>query len=860
VGGWAPFPLLLLLATLGWALVRAGATLPWDLFRLFPFLCLAFLVAAWSWPTSGWPTSGWRVLGLVVYAAVGAVLLGGVVALPPLRAHGFVLAASGWIVLGVCRWAVAVEPRWGWRIAVALVAVGTAEAAVGVGRVVADGGVATGTLRNANHFAGLLAMTVGLAVGLAWGLRGEGARRRWWRLGLVAVLASASVMAVAIVLSGSRGALAAVALAALGVLVVARFGGRERVPLLPWAAAVLALTAGLGWGIGKAFEDWKGSGLERRVLLYADTVELIADHPWLGVGAGTYRWHFRPYQRFDVRKRFDHAHDEYLETAAEWGIPAAAGFFLFCGHRLLRSARRFLRPGPAWRRGLGLGCAAAITALLAHALVDFDLRTPANLVVFAGVLGVSWGLDAAPGRSPGRVVGWLRGLRRGLLRGLIPLLVLAAGVRVGWLTVSAAGAARGVRAADAAALGDFPWAPFHLRLGLRLWGDPEHRDPASARAALERAVALNPHSWRYRMELGQFYEGVGRPDLAADAYRQALARNPRSPRDLYRVAGFHLRHGEPRRALPLLRRAVVAEPALGGSAADLLLASAMTPAELARWWPRSPELRRPLVAALCLHRQRHGPGSVPEGLLDAAWHRYLEPHPGTPPPDLAAHDVYLRHRLRMGELGAARRGWVELAAAAGRADPDFAAGRERVWNGGFDDPLAGGELGWQLPARSPSAARVAAEGAEGYALRLDFDGDDFRRLRQRVIVDPGRYELTFRTRSEALEAPRGVHLQLFDPVTRRVLWSGPELRGTTPWRRHAAELELDAGGVLLLRTGARPGAAGERGVRGSGVRGSGVRGSGVRGSGVRGSGVRGRRVRGRLWLDSISLRPLAENP
>jgi len=128
---------------------------------------------------------------------------------------------------------------------------------------------------------------------------------------------------------------------------------------------------------------------EARFTLYGIVVHMIAAHPWLGTGLGTFADAI-PLYRSDALPSmvtWDKAHNTLLELASDGGIPlavAVAAYFLMCGTIL-------------WRR-IGFGSAieadsamaALAIGLLAclHSLVDFSLQIPGYANVFAAIMGV----------------------------------------------------------------------------------------------------------------------------------------------------------------------------------------------------------------------------------------------------------------------------------------------------------------------------------------------------------------------------------------------------------------------------------------------------------------------------------------
>jgi O-antigen ligase len=95
----------------------------------------------------------------------------------------------------------------------------------------------------------------------------------------------------------------------------------------------------------------------------------------------------------------NHAHNDWLELLVETGLLGAAVMIAF----LLWFARLALR---AWRRhnttgGPGVRAASVvILLLLGHSLVDYPLRSPAMMCVFALACGLMLAPRAAPAATP----------------------------------------------------------------------------------------------------------------------------------------------------------------------------------------------------------------------------------------------------------------------------------------------------------------------------------------------------------------------------------------------------------------------------------------------------------------------------
>jgi hypothetical protein len=327
---------------------------------------------------------------------------------------------------------------------------------------------ASGPFVNPNHYAVWLEMVIPLALAYGAALigrlyrklaeraeagRGMGVRaRRAWVSALVAhqqKLWPSLVAAVCLLLmliahaaSGSRGGHAALlaGLAVAGAGLVAHAGrapGRSRI--WRWASLaapvglVVAAVASFGfWALAQgdfAESDVSGGDMSLGARLAAASLgsSIVADFPLAGTGLGSFLHAFRPYQAPPLETGIlDHAHNDYLEIAAETGILGVGLILLFAAAVVLAVRRRRReeasaralaprhrsedRPAgfetPEWRLALRQhhllrwGVAGGIAAVLVHSLVDFGLRMPANLLLLMVLLGVLV-LAAGPGR-PGR--------------------------------------------------------------------------------------------------------------------------------------------------------------------------------------------------------------------------------------------------------------------------------------------------------------------------------------------------------------------------------------------------------------------------------------------------------------------------
>lgn len=87
------------------------------------------------------------------------------------------------------------------------------------------------------------------------------------------------------------------------------------------------------------------------------------DRPWMGFGLGTFESAYPAYAIFDVGLRVNHAHNDWLEWAAEGGNPLAVVMALVA----LWSVRA------AWQAPWGVG----VVAVFLHSFVDYPMQKPA---------------------------------------------------------------------------------------------------------------------------------------------------------------------------------------------------------------------------------------------------------------------------------------------------------------------------------------------------------------------------------------------------------------------------------------------------------------------------------------------------
>ncbi|MCL6430195.1 MAG: O-antigen ligase family protein [Anaerolineae bacterium] len=343
----------------------------------------------------------WPALG-----GAGLVLLGVMLAsfLPATALGPAVKELAKWIELLLALFLVVnLADRAGVTLlALALLTAGTAEGLLGLYQFVARVGPpgfllmgrfmrAAGTFAQPNPYGGYLGMILPLALALVltvWPGRAWRTERRLaalWAVGAAAgvlmlgglgaswsrgawIGAAAALAAVVLARGGAwlRGALAGVLLAAtLCVLLLGRIPvpGFLQTRFADLAGDLVALDVR-----NVEVTDANYAVVERAAHWYA-AWGMLSEHPWTGVGLGNYA---TAYERYALPRWPDplgHAHNYYLNIAAEAGLPGLAAYLLWMAAGLWVIARA-VRGSQGLEQGLALGALGLWVHLAVHSMFD----------------------------------------------------------------------------------------------------------------------------------------------------------------------------------------------------------------------------------------------------------------------------------------------------------------------------------------------------------------------------------------------------------------------------------------------------------------------------------------------------------
>jgi tetratricopeptide (TPR) repeat protein len=365
---------------------------------------------------------------------------------------------------------------------------------------------------NPNHLAGFLLLAAWPALGLA--LRARGPARVGW---LVAFAFTAS----GVFLSLSRGGIGAFVVGAgvFGILQLRDGRGPEskgaaRSVFIGAVSAALGLAAFLAFDriVSELGTVSEASTTEVKLALWPSALQVIRDHPLVGIGRGAFANVFPAYKWDPVLATFTHVENEWLQLPVDLGLlvgPLVIGLFAWAW---VAAARRRALSRPM------MGALAGAAALVAQNALDFSLELSGVAIPFAIVMAI-----AARDMPAVRVPRWaVRGLAAAAL------LLSATGVTLAALHRPADDADRVVAAATpddavAAARAVLPWHPadwvIPAAVGTKLAAVFRCDE---AEPWLARATERNPTAAAPQRGAAQCYVFRGNAPLARRAYRLAF--------------------------------------------------------------------------------------------------------------------------------------------------------------------------------------------------------------------------------------------------------------------------------------------------------------------------------------------------
>ncbi len=266
--------------------------------------------------------------------------------------------------------------------------------------------VATGTFINRNHLAGFLEMNLGLGVGLLMSHASSVSPKRWRarlksfvqlllgpksriRLGL-------AIMVIALVLTRSRmgntGFFTSLLLSGAMSMVLFKTAKRSTAILLASLILIDMFIVGHWFGVEEVATRIQKTALatEERDEADISAIPLFKDYWLTGSGAGSFYNIFCQYDHNGSMGFWDHAHNDYVEFACDFGVIGFAALSIAVLSSLYAGVKAQMNRQAYIKRGMGFGSTMAIIALLIHSSVDFNLQIPSNALLFVFVMAVAW--------------------------------------------------------------------------------------------------------------------------------------------------------------------------------------------------------------------------------------------------------------------------------------------------------------------------------------------------------------------------------------------------------------------------------------------------------------------------------------
>ena len=149
-------------------------------------------------------------------------------------------------------------------------------------------------------------------------------------------------------------------------------------------AAILALDSALAERLLSVFTKMDTSS-EMRLAFWESTLAMIMDHPLLGIGWGAY-WMVYPEYDFyinDAAVRIVHAHNIYLNYAAEIGIAGAIAYFTWFFGTMGMALRSRNYRSSRLLNGLLLGIGLALISVALNGITDDVLfNIPSSMLLW----------------------------------------------------------------------------------------------------------------------------------------------------------------------------------------------------------------------------------------------------------------------------------------------------------------------------------------------------------------------------------------------------------------------------------------------------------------------------------------------
>ena len=135
-----------------------------------------------------------------------------------------------------------------------------------------------------------------------------------------------------------------------------------------------------------------------RIAVYRNSLNMIKDHPFIGLGANTYMKNYKKYRepieyRNVVTKDYMYAHNNFLHMAAEIGL-IGLGFFIWLLYKLFMECNNIYRKlDDDYLKTVSLSLSACLIAFLVNGLTESSLYYSRVAIIFWYIMGLALALN-----------------------------------------------------------------------------------------------------------------------------------------------------------------------------------------------------------------------------------------------------------------------------------------------------------------------------------------------------------------------------------------------------------------------------------------------------------------------------------
>jgi tetratricopeptide (TPR) repeat protein len=332
-------------------------------------------------------------------------------------------------------------------------------------------------------------------------------------------------------------------------------------------------------------------------------------------------------------------------------------------------------------------------------------------------------------------------------------------------------------------------AEFPHLLGLHL--SASDQDDNGAIANLRRAVAINPNSGRYFLDLASVYQVAGDVPRQSEAAQSALDAEPGNPEVAAEAGQYFLLAGNANRAWPLFRQALRQNP---DAAKSILLVCWRQTRDadtiLTQVIPSSPDLQLQFLQLLSANKETAAAKQV--------WSHIISSKLSFAP---QLSFFYFDYLLSEHEAASFARSWHELAGISSNMQA-YLPNDNLVVNGGFELPLLNSGFDWRHQIAEHVAAGIDSNVAHSgsRSLSLSYDGSpayDAGWTQFVPVQANAEYEFSAWIKSENVISSSGPRIAIVDGFTGANLLLTDDVLDTHPWQKIAGTFRVPGETELL---------------------------------------------------------------